>query len=51
VDVGVLVFWWVVVDDTGDVIDVDTSRCDIGADQYLGLAGLEERERSVALCL
>jgi hypothetical protein len=39
------------MDYAGNVVDVDTSRCDVGADQHLGLAGLEERERPVALCL
>jgi hypothetical protein len=51
VHVSVLVFRWVEVNDAGHVVDVDASRCNIGTDEYLGFASLEERKCTVTLCL
>jgi hypothetical protein len=51
VHVGVVVLGRVVVDHTGNVVDMDASSGDIGANEHLGLPGLKHRQRAVALRL
>jgi hypothetical protein len=51
VDVGVAVLGRIEVDHVRDACHVDASRCDIGCDERVDLAGLEVRERPLALTL
>ena len=51
VDVSALVCRWIEVDHARDIIHVDTSCRDVGADEDLRLTSLEERERTFALSL
>ena len=48
VDVDLLVFGALVVDDVRDVVDVDASRGDVGGDQDVDLAVTEGAQRLLA---
>ena len=45
VHVGLLVFGDLIVDDVGDVVDVDAAGGDVGGDQHVDLTGAEGFER------
>ncbi|MGA8297307.1 MAG: hypothetical protein WB770_09720 [Acidimicrobiales bacterium] len=51
VDVSALVSWWIEVDHARDIVHVDTSCRDVGADEHLRVTSLEERKRTFALSL
>ncbi len=48
VHVGLLVLGDLVVDDVGDVVDVDAAGGDVGGDQHVDVAGAERLERLLA---
>ena len=46
--VGLLVLGALVVDDVGDVVDVDAAGRDVGGDEHVDLAGAERLQRLLA---